>query len=265
MIDPANFGSAKFFLIQRNLELHIAPNRSLLIFFSNQNFKCVFEDEANATEADAKTAAGAADILYEIFSAADLVDLSMPMQNVLSYMETGWKKYVEKKKVLQKPVFGSLFEILCRSFCTYDGCNSLDELGLASGYEKIGEETQTIHGSLSQLIRILFNVLPKRFFRFNHKVTKINWLKQDVVGSSIRIFCSTDENDKLQEFLADYVVVTLPLGVLKKQHSEMFYPPLNQEKSEAIDRCVMCELINECICFRVVNGPTRSSPNPKVI
>ena len=60
--------------------------------------------------------------------------------------------------------------------------------------------------------------------RLNHVVTKISW-----GGHHTSII--TEDGDI---FHADYVILALPLGVLKAKHSELFDPPLPQYKAEII-------------------------------
>lgn len=56
------------------------------------------------------------------------------------------------------------------------------------------------------------------------KVVNINWSSDKVA-----VKC-----EDLSEFSADHVIVTTPLGVLKKLHKSMFTPPLPDAKIKAI-------------------------------
>jgi len=70
-------------------------------------------------------------------------------------------------------------------------------------------------------------VNAERSILFNHKVTKIEWSDQGVT-----IGCETDD----VTFKADYVICTLPIGVLQKslEKESLFRPPLPEAKVEAI-------------------------------
>ena len=202
-------------------------------FYFFRDLHCSFEDQVDVSEADRKTAISAEDQFYEIFDGADLVQTCNQKQSLLSYIETEWKHYVDNNPNLQKPIFESLFDNLSKTYCTYDGVSTLNDLAVQSGFEKIGDETITVDGGLSKIIQLFLNALPAHAIKFKHRVTKIDW-QSDNALTPIRIFCDVD--GKSQEYEADHIIVTLPLGILKKHHKAIFHPSLNQEKIAAIDR-----------------------------
>ncbi|KAG1661441.1 Peroxisomal N(1)-acetyl-spermine/spermidine oxidase [Nymphon striatum] len=63
-------------------------------------------------------------------------------------------------------------------------------------------------------------------FKLNCKVTKINWY-----DSVVNV-----ETAECENYDADHVIVTVPLGVLKANHSELFHPNLPKEKINAIEQ-----------------------------
>ena len=89
-----------------------------------------------------------------------------------------------------------------------------------------GNETTTLKPGLSyqQLIeRYAGSVLEK--VKFDRLVTRI-----ELEENQVRVRTSHGE-----EFLADYAIITLPLGVLKADHAKLFRPALPDWKQKAIN------------------------------
>ena len=167
-----------------------------------------------------------------MFDAADTT--TMPLDNILTFLQLKWEKYIRKNINLQKSLFASLFEILCQACRECDGVQSLADAKVLSGYEKIGDERTQIKGSLSLLINSLMKSLPSDIIKYEHEVVSIKW-NQNGSRNRVEVSCLTASNQQRQ-FSADHVVVTLPLGVLKNQHKNLFFPSLNEAKITAIDR-----------------------------
>ena len=74
-------------------------------------------------------------------------------------------------------------------------------------------------------------MLPKDTVQFNKKVTKVNW-----DGDEVRVNVEDLKSGKVSVVDADFVVCTLPLGVLKEVHEDMFEPRLPVKKTRAIKR-----------------------------
>ncbi|KAF6205173.1 hypothetical protein GE061_019340 [Apolygus lucorum] len=70
--------------------------------------------------------------------------------------------------------------------------------------------------------------IPKGTIKYCQEVKSILWDKGSP-RASVKTVGGTD-------YPADYVLVTVPLGVLKNSMDEMFNPPLPQEKQEAIEK-----------------------------
>ena len=114
---------------------------------------------------------------------------------------------------------------------------------------------------VGEITNRLSNLLPKGTIRLNHRVTSIDWsllsrnprLPDKItiecnVGktknfSSIKSKASSNGFEKGTNNLvnstkviinADYVICTLPLGVLKASHRKMFYPRLPEPKVNII-------------------------------
>merc|ERR1711892_508534 len=94
-------------------------------------------------------------------------------------------------------------------------------------YDLDGYESEPIlEGGYSKLVQFLVKSLEgKVTMNLNQKVTKINWngnLVSATAESGLR-------------FEAEYVIIALPLGVLKASHNVLFEPQLPQHKMEIIE------------------------------
>ena len=68
--------------------------------------------------------------------------------------------------------------------------------------------------------------------RLNRRVTLVDWslLSRDAhMMDKVLVECLTPEGHA-EEFYADFVISTLPLGVMKKFHQRIFYPGLDPQK-----------------------------------
>jgi len=110
---------------------------------------------------------------------------------------------------------------------------------------------------VGEITNRLTNLLPKRSVRLNHQVISVDWSllsRNPVIPDKVTIECnvggskhfsSTSSNhlknnsSRTSSNLvnstkiivnADYVICTLPLGVLKATHRKMFYPRLPEQK-----------------------------------
>ena len=114
---------------------------------------------------------------------------------------------------------------------------------------------------VGEITNRLSNLLPKGTIRLNHRVTSIDWSllsRNPRLPDKITIECSVGKaknfpSNKSQTssngfekgtnnlvnstkviINADYVICTLPLGVLKASHRKMFYPRLPEPKVNII-------------------------------
>lgn len=99
-----------------------------------------------------------------------------------------------------------------------------------------------------KIVEILSSSIPESVIHLNKPVKCIHWNQSiskeieqvadhnedrvdDHAGYSVLLEC-----EDCEFILADHVIVTVSLGVLKKRHEEMFYPPLPDEKVLAIQK-----------------------------
>lgn len=116
----------------------------------------------------------------------------------------------------------------------YANAANVDLLSLGHWDQDDGNDFSGAHamllGGYTQLPRGLWLSPRKLDLRTKHVVKKITYNPNEGVQSGAQIQCENGET-----FLADKVVVTLPLGVLKAD-AVTFEPPLPEWKSGAIER-----------------------------
>ncbi|XP_035185514.1 peroxisomal N(1)-acetyl-spermine/spermidine oxidase [Oxyura jamaicensis] len=123
--------------------------------------------------------------------------------------------------------------------CCISGTHSMDLVALGS----FGEYTSlpgldcTFPGGYSSLPNRMLAALPGGTVLLNKPVKTIQWQGSFCEkGDVARIFPVRVECEDGDSFLADHVIITVPLGFLKEHHQDFFQPPLPKRKAEAIRR-----------------------------
>ncbi|XP_032046747.1 peroxisomal N(1)-acetyl-spermine/spermidine oxidase isoform X2 [Aythya fuligula] len=123
--------------------------------------------------------------------------------------------------------------------CCISGTHSMDLVALGS----FGEYTSlpgldcTFPGGYSSLPDRMLAALPEGTVLLNKPVKTIQWQGSFCEkGDVARIFPVRVECEDGDSFLADHVIITIPLGFLKEHHHDFFQPPLPKWKAEAIRR-----------------------------
>ncbi|NXX58981.1 PAOX oxidase, partial [Scopus umbretta] len=123
--------------------------------------------------------------------------------------------------------------------CCISGTHSMDLVAL----EPFGEYVSlpgldcTFPGGYSSLPDRMLSALPEGIVLLNKAVRTIRWrgsFREE--GDEARDFPVQVECEDGDTFLADHVIVTVPLGFLKERHQHFFQPPLPERKVEAIRR-----------------------------
>ncbi|NWI52621.1 PAOX oxidase, partial [Calyptomena viridis] len=143
---------------------------------------------------------------------------------------------VEDARRLQLAVLAACLKLEC----CISGTHSMDLVAL----EPFGEYVSlpgmdcTFPGGYSSLSECLLSALPEGTVLLNKAVRTIRWqgsFREE--GDDAREFPVRVECEDGDTFLADHVIITVPLGFLKERHQEFFQPPLPKRKVEAI-RCL---------------------------
>ncbi|NWY19135.1 PAOX oxidase, partial [Aphelocoma coerulescens] len=121
--------------------------------------------------------------------------------------------------------------------CCISGTHSMDLVAL----EPFGEYVSlpgldcTFPRGYSSLAERLLSDLPEGTVLLNKAVRTIRWqgsFREE--WDDARVFPVRVECEDGDVFLADHVIVTVPLGFLKEHHQEFFQPPLPERKARAI-------------------------------
>ncbi|NXN31946.1 PAOX oxidase, partial [Nycticryphes semicollaris] len=123
--------------------------------------------------------------------------------------------------------------------CCISGTHSMDLVAL----EPFGEYVSlpgldcTFPGGYSSLPDRMLSALPEGTVLLNKAVRTIQWRGSFFEeGDKARDFPVRVECEDGDTFLANHVIITVPLGFLKEHHQDIFQPPLPQRKAEAIHR-----------------------------
>ncbi|XP_026707658.1 peroxisomal N(1)-acetyl-spermine/spermidine oxidase isoform X1 [Athene cunicularia] len=123
--------------------------------------------------------------------------------------------------------------------CCISGTHSMDLVAL----EPFGEYVSlpgldcTFPGGYSSLPDRMLSALPEGVLLLSKAVRTIRWRGSfHEEGDEARDFPVQVECEDGDTFLADHVIVTVPLGFLKEHHQNFFQPPLPERKAEAIRR-----------------------------
>ncbi|XP_049926879.1 peroxisomal N(1)-acetyl-spermine/spermidine oxidase-like [Epinephelus moara] len=117
--------------------------------------------------------------------------------------------------------------------CCVNGTHSMDEVGLGAFglYKTLPGLDCTFPGGYEGLIKNLMSELPSDLVTYNQPVHCVHWNNTEKRESPVMIEC--DDGEKVA---ADHVIVTIPLGYLKKHHSTLFRPPLPLHKLHSVRR-----------------------------
>ncbi|XP_015262677.1 PREDICTED: peroxisomal N(1)-acetyl-spermine/spermidine oxidase [Gekko japonicus] len=122
--------------------------------------------------------------------------------------------------------------------CCVSGTHSMDlvALGPYGEYVTLPGLDCTFPNGYAGLTDRIKASLPEDAVLFNKVVTKIRWGGSYVEAVTGRRFPVQVECEDHETFLADHVIVTVPLGFLKEQQETLFHPPLPPRKVAAIQR-----------------------------
>ncbi|XP_062375431.1 peroxisomal N(1)-acetyl-spermine/spermidine oxidase-like isoform X2 [Sardina pilchardus] len=133
----------------------------------------------------------------------------------------------------------ALATTLVKVECCVSGTHSMDEVGLGAFglYKTLPGLDCTFPRGFDGLIDCLMRELPEGVVSYNTPVRCIHWSDGSGAGDThshthpVRVECANG-----QVFPADHVIVTVPLGYLKKHHDTLLKPPLPLHKLHTVQR-----------------------------
>lgn len=165
-----------------------------------------------------------------------------PVPSVGEYLRTEIARQLEQwrgdadAKRLTLAVLNTCFKLEC---CV-SGTHSMDlvALGPFGEYTMLPGLDCTFPGGYGGLPDCLLRSLPEGSVMFHKPVRAVRWggsYREE--GHEGRPFPVQVECEDGERFLADHVVVTVPLGFLKEHHETFLHPPLPPRKADAV-RCL---------------------------
>uniref|UniRef100_UPI003AAB3A54 peroxisomal N(1)-acetyl-spermine/spermidine oxidase n=1 Tax=Centroberyx gerrardi TaxID=166262 RepID=UPI003AAB3A54 len=117
--------------------------------------------------------------------------------------------------------------------CCVNGTPTMDQLGLGAFgmYKCLPGLDCTFPGGYEGIIKNLMSELPSDLVTYRRPVCCVHWNGTERGGNPVTVECVDGER-----IAADHVIVTVPLGYLKKHHSTLFRPPLPLHKMHSIQR-----------------------------
>uniref|UniRef100_A0A6I8RIH9 Amine oxidase n=1 Tax=Xenopus tropicalis TaxID=8364 RepID=A0A6I8RIH9_XENTR len=119
--------------------------------------------------------------------------------------------------------------------CCISGTHSMDYVALSScgEYEMLPGLDCTFPRGYESLVDHIKASFPSDNVLLNKPVKTINW-KGSFSGSDSRIYPVQVECENGETFVADHVILTVPLGFLKEKATDLLSPPLPSYKLQAI-------------------------------
>uniref|UniRef100_A0A8C1UU38 Amine oxidase domain-containing protein n=1 Tax=Cyprinus carpio TaxID=7962 RepID=A0A8C1UU38_CYPCA len=133
----------------------------------------------------------------------------------------------------------AMINTLLKLECCVSGTHTMDDVGLGAFgmYKTLPGLDCTFPGGYEGLIDHMMKELPKDVVLYNKPVKCIHWnYTKNGPKTTGTSFPVTIECVNGEKFAADHVIVTVPLGYLKKHQSTFLSPPLPLHKSHSIQR-----------------------------
>ncbi|KAJ4950809.1 hypothetical protein NE237_027641 [Protea cynaroides] len=232
-------------------QLHPSIVESISILY--RNMMEFVQGKLSESEATENSSNGGFDVDYHAISAQALemcssrkgLDIGSFLRRALEAYWVSVKQRDDIKgygswstKLLQEAIF-AMHENTERTYTSAADLSTLD-FNAESEYREFPGEQITISKGYLSIVESLASVLPTGLIQLGKKVKRIEWQPEGVVNGD----CNSSRPVRLcfddgSEMVADHVIVTVSLGVLKagiREESDMFNPPLPPFKTEAISR-----------------------------
>uniref|UniRef100_F6TJ37 Spermine oxidase-like n=1 Tax=Ciona intestinalis TaxID=7719 RepID=F6TJ37_CIOIN len=139
---------------------------------------------------------------------------------------------------VEKRLLEKLFKCLHNQECLLDGCSSLAQASLPNynKYLELEGGNYTFDDGFAQVVNAVAEIIPSKNIQLNSVVTTIEWnIPNKSYTSESKVVVRYSLNGESHRVESDHVIVTLPLGCLKKLHKTMFNPPLPKSKASVIN------------------------------
>ncbi|KAM9345431.1 peroxisomal N(1)-acetyl-spermine/spermidine oxidase-like [Symphorus nematophorus] len=140
-----------------------------------------------------------------------------------------WKDKDESTRQLILCAISARLKDECCNSATHT-MDEIDVVGFNMFKSLIGLDC-TLPGGFEGLIKNLMSELPADLVTYNRPVRCVHWSTTET-----RVHTVTVECDDGERIAADHVIVTVPLGYLKKHHSTLFCPPLPAHKLHSVQK-----------------------------
>uniref|UniRef100_T1JH18 Amine oxidase domain-containing protein n=1 Tax=Strigamia maritima TaxID=126957 RepID=T1JH18_STRMM len=152
-------------------------------------------------------------------------------ESVGQKMEADIANYLSGFSASEAAVRKMIFVHLLNRETCISGCDSMDEIDLADfgAYSELPGGNLTIPLGFSSILNSLIsNLKTEECILKDHPVSRIRWKLSD---GTVEVEC---ENGEI--YHSKHVIVTIPLGVLKAKHEQLFEPALPDDKIHAIEK-----------------------------
>ncbi|XP_070772619.1 peroxisomal N(1)-acetyl-spermine/spermidine oxidase-like [Enoplosus armatus] len=142
------------------------------------------------------------------------------------------ERWKDKDKTTRELLLCAVSTML-KAECCASATHTMDEIDLAgfNMYKSLAGLDCTFPGGYEGLIKSLMSKLPTDLVTYNRPVCCVHWSNTESRGNALTVEC--DDGERIA---ADHVIVTVPLGYLKKHHSTLFCPPLPAHKLLSVQK-----------------------------
>nr|XP_019953413.1 PREDICTED: peroxisomal N(1)-acetyl-spermine/spermidine oxidase-like [Paralichthys olivaceus]XP_019953420.1 PREDICTED: peroxisomal N(1)-acetyl-spermine/spermidine oxidase-like [Paralichthys olivaceus] len=140
-----------------------------------------------------------------------------------------WKDRDETTRELLMSAISTLMKLECCDSAAHS-MGDLDVVGFNLFKNLTGVDC-TIPSGMEALIEKLMSELPRDVVSYNHPVRCVHWNNTGSREHAVTVECMDGKR-----IAADHVIVTIPLGYLKKHYSTLFCPPLPVHKLHSLQK-----------------------------
>ncbi|XP_063445383.1 spermine oxidase-like isoform X2 [Mytilus trossulus] len=150
------------------------------------------------------------------------------------YFKIRFQEKLNQRKENESEQIQTVLDSLMKGFSLFTGDEArFISANLLHMSEEIDGVDITVPQGLSGVLQSLVDELPVNTVRYKRYVNRIQW-NSGIDNKEVTIYCDFDSS--VDEYVADHVIITCPLGHLKQNHEQLFEPPLPNVKIEAIER-----------------------------